>query len=64
MVEGWEQRARSAPLHRFAVPRPIRFANREETVSPEVHAAAARAAELSRKSLNAWGEEALNQAAV
>lgn len=33
-------------------------------VSPEVHAAAARAAELSGKSLNAWGEEALKQAAV
>lgn len=33
-------------------------------VSPEVHAAAARAAELSGKSLNAWGEEALRQAAV
>lgn len=32
-------------------------------VSPEVHAAAARAAELSGKSLNAWGEEALKQAA-
>jgi predicted HicB family RNase H-like nuclease len=33
-------------------------------ISPEVHAAAARAAELSGKSLNAWGEEALKQAAV
>lgn len=33
-------------------------------VSPEVHAAAARAAELSGKSLNAWGEEALKKAAV
>lgn len=32
-------------------------------VSPEVHAAAARAAELSGQSLNAWGEEALKQAA-
>lgn len=33
-------------------------------VSPEVHAAAARAAELSGKSLNAWGEEALKQATL
>ncbi len=33
-------------------------------VSPEVHAAAARAAELSGKSLNAWGEEALKQASA
>ena len=32
-------------------------------VSPDVHAAAARAAELAGKSLNAWGEEALKQAA-
>lgn len=32
-------------------------------VAPDVHAAAARAAELSGKSLNAWGEDVLRQAA-
>lgn len=32
-------------------------------VAPEVHARAALAAQLSGKSLNAWGEEALRQAA-
>lgn len=32
-------------------------------ISPEVHAAAARAAEISGKSLNQWGEDALAEAA-
>ena len=32
-------------------------------VSPEVHASAARAAEVSGKSLNQWGEEVLRAAA-
>ena len=33
-------------------------------VAPEVHARAARAAELSGKSLNQWAEEALREAAA
>ncbi len=33
-------------------------------VAPEVHAMAARAAQLSGKSLNQWGEEALRAAAM